>query len=473
VVSQASPNGGSDNGQNGGAANGQNGDQNGGQNGGSNSGQNSGANSGQNGGANGGQNGGSNSGQNGGSNSDQNGGSANGQNGGQNGGSNSGQNGGAANGQNGGSDSGANGGGANGQNGGQNGGADNGDQNGGAANGQNGGQNGGANGGSNSGHNGGADGGSTGPTVPMSPSEPMVPVAPQLPPLASGIDSPAVGRLTGQPNAVGGDQLPSLPGAPPARDLAFLPQQGKAPSASGANSLVVAALMGQVNAVGTARFSSLSGAVPVRDLAFLPRDFVLAGAQLTLAAPSGGDEQTPATSGGSDRNELVVPNSTDPIELAEVRGVVFGDRNRDDVWSDGEPLLSGRVVRLVKATGAVVAVTETGPEGEYRFVGVPPGQYRVEAEGCSEWAGKASPAFTVGTKPVTLRPLGLPPAGAATEEGEAPAEAGAPPAEGPAAVEASTAVTDLVWMLLGGVTLPACRSRRARRSALAARGPEL
>src|SRR5262249_8056577 len=241
----------------------------------------------------------------------------------------------------------------------------------------------------------------------------------------------------------------------------------KPPPASGVNSLVVGALMGQVNAVGTARFSSLSGAVPVRDLAFLPREFVLAGARMTLAAPGGGDEQAPATSGGSDQNVLGVQNRTltapggdeqapatsggsdqnvlgvqnspEPFEWAEVQGVVFGDRNRDDVLSDGEPLLSGRVVRLVKATGAVVAVTKTGPEGEYRFDGVPAEQYRVEVEGCSEWAGKASPAFTVGTRPVTLRPLGLPPVGAAAEGGEAPAEAGTPPARGQAAGRAPRA----------------------------------
>jgi uncharacterized repeat protein (TIGR01451 family) len=79
--------------------------------------------------------------------------------------------------------------------------------------------------------------------------------ATQLPPLASGIDSPAVGGLTGQPIAVRGDQLPSLPGTPPARDPAFL-----------------------------------------------PRDFVLVGARLTLAASGGGDEQAPATSGGSNNN---------------------------------------------------------------------------------------------------------------------------------------------------------------------------
>src|SRR5262249_16739095 len=113
-----------------------------------------------------------------------------------------------------------------------------------------------------------------------------------------------------------------------------------------------------------------------------------------------------------------------------------------------------------------------GPEGEYRFVGVPAGQYRVEVEGNSEWTDKSSPAFTVGTRPVDLRPLGLPPAGAAAEEGEAPAEAGASPAEGPAMVEASAGVQDLVWMLMGGVALLPFHTSGARRSAPAARNSE-
>jgi uncharacterized repeat protein (TIGR01451 family) len=47
---------------------------------------------------------------------------------------------------------------------------------------------------------------------------------------------------------------------------------------------------------------SLPGAPPARDLAFLPRDFVLAGARLTLAAAGGGDEPAPATSGDSNNN---------------------------------------------------------------------------------------------------------------------------------------------------------------------------
>jgi uncharacterized repeat protein (TIGR01451 family) len=436
----------------------------------------------------------------------------------------------AASGQNGGAAGGA----GSGSDGGQNGGSDSG-HNGGADNGHSS----GSDSGSDSGQNGGTAGGANGPTVPTSPSEPMVPVASQLPPLASGIDSPAVGGQTGQPNEVLGDQLPSLPGAHPARDLAFLPQQGKAPSASGVNSLLVDALMGQVNAVGTARLSNLSGAVPVSDLAFLPRDFVLAGARLTLAAPGGGGEQAPATSGDSDNNaasdtnnanaqapvmqvaDLALTKQVSPTQQIEGFDVTYTFIVHNDGPSPAtnvtvtDPFLGVTVVgpntpsqgtfdpdtgvwsvgTLAPGASATLTVTARvdvlGPITSTAHVSAD--QFDPDlsnntsdasliglSNNSSEEGGQSDgPAFTVGTRPVTLSPLGLPPAGAAAEEGEAPAEAGAPPAEGPAAVEASTAVTDLVWMLLGGVTLlggatlQAFRSRRARRSAPAAGGPEL
>jgi hypothetical protein len=361
-------------------------------------------------------------------------------------------------------------------------------QNGGTANGQNGGAATGQNGGANGGQNGGAGSGSTGPTVPTSPSEPMVPVAPQLPPLASGIDSPAVGGLTGQPNAVGGGQLLSLPGAPLARDLAFLPQQGKAPSASVVNSLVLDALIDHLNSVGTARFSSPSGAVQVRDLAFLPRDFVLASARLTMADP-GGSQPALAGPDGGDQQALADQGGTDQSESADVQGVVFGDRNRDGVWSEGEPSLSGVTVRLVKDTGSVVAVTQTGPKGEYLFERVPRGQYQVEAERCPEWAGAVSRAFTVHTGRVTtVDPLGQPPSAEPTEEGASPADKGAPSASEPAEPTAPKAApahqgapsaretaapvapkaANAVWMLLGAV-VPAFNKPKVRSSARARR----
>jgi hypothetical protein len=379
---------------------------------GQNSGANGGSDSGQNGGANGGQNGGSAVGQNSGASSGAGSGSTVGQNGGANGGQNGGSDSGASSGQSGGASSGAGSG------------------------------TGGANGGSDSG-----SAASTGPTSPTSPSEPMVPVAPQLPPLASRIDSPAVGGVTGQPNAARGDQLPSLPGAPPARDLAFLPQQGKAPSASGGNSLVVGALMAQVNAVGTARFSNLSGTVQVRDLAFLPQDFVLAGARLT-----------PATSGHSDQNVLVVHDSTDPVELAAVQGVVYGDRDANGEWSEGEPHLVGRSVRLVDGAGQVVAETRTDHKGEYLFLDVSPGQYRVEVEEDAEFSGAGSPAFGVAAGVVkVVDPLGLPPAEDAAEEGAWPEDGDSP------SVDASNAY----WALLGAA-LPIFHSWKGRRPAAAA-----
>ena len=97
--------------------------------------------------------------------------------------------------------------------------------------------------------------------------------------------------------------------------------------------------------------------------------------------------------------------------------------------SDGEPCLTDRATLLLDEKNAVVVVTRTGPAGEYRFVGAPAARDRVEAVACSEWAGTVVPAFTVGTEPVKLGPLALPPAGDAAEEGALPADEGAPAPE--------------------------------------------
>jgi hypothetical protein len=217
-------------------------------------------------------------------------------------------------------------------------------------------------------------------------------------------------------------------------------------AAPNVNSLAVAALPSQPKAVGTAHVPGLSVTAAVRDLAFLPQHVALTGARLTLPDPGGSNLQTPADHGG-----------TDPLALADVQGVLFGDRDRDGVCSDGEPPLSDRVVRLVDANNAVVAETRTGAEGEYRFVEVPAGRYQVETEPSPEWAGTASPAFTVVTEPVTVDPLGLPPAEDAPKEG-------APSEKEPATPEA----VDAAWSLLG-MALPAFRSREERRSATVAR----
>jgi hypothetical protein len=124
------------------------------------------------------------------------------------------------------------------------------------------------------------------------------------------------------------------------------------------------------------------------------------------------------------------------------------------VYSDGEPRLTDRATLLVDEKNAVVAVTRTGPEGEYRFVGAPAARDRVEAVAYSEWAGTVVRAFTVGTEPVKLGPLALPPAGDAAEEGALPGDEGAP----------ATEAADAYWALLGAA-LPIFLSRKDRRSA--------
>src|SRR5262249_60039790 len=123
----------------------------------------------------------------------------------------------------------------------------------------------------------------------------------------------------------------------------------------------------------------------------------------------GGGEQVRAARAGTARGGR-----------AAVGGVVFGARNRAGVRSEGEPLLSGVTVRLVNETGSVVAVTKTGPEGEYLFERVPAGQYRVEAERWPEWAGAVSSAFTGHPGTVRVDPLGKPPVAAAVAVGAAP-----------------------------------------------------
>jgi hypothetical protein len=131
--------------------------------------------------------------------------------------------------------------------------------------------------------------------------------------------------------------------------------------------LIVDALMAQLSAVETAQLLRLPGAAPARDLAFQPE---------LAYAPRAGILSTAASSGEG--------------TTADVRGILFGDRDTDGVYSDGEPRLSGRVVRLVDEQGAVLAEATTGPEGEYRFAAVPTGRYRVEAAPFRAWAVRSA-----------------------------------------------------------------------------------
>jgi hypothetical protein len=211
------------------------------------------------------------------------------------------------------------------------------------------------------------------------------------------------------------------------------------------NSVVVDSLLAQQNTVATAQLPSLPGAVAVCDLAFLPEYLARADAQLTPTDPGG----------------------TEEVALADVHGTLFTDCDSDGVCSADEPLLSGRVVRLVDETDSVVAVTTTGPDGVYHCAGVPAGRYRVEADPGLDWQGAVSLSFTVGTEPVTVDPLGLPLAAEVTEQAALPVSVGASSDQGPATPETA----DAVWLLLG-MALPMFLDRNDRRSWANTAGPQ-
>jgi hypothetical protein len=204
------------------------------------------------------------------------------------------------------------------------------------------------------------------------------------------------------------------------------------------------------NALGalTALHHDLPDAAPVRDLVFLP--------QQGNASPAGALSK--AAYGGAGEGTT-----------ADVQGIRSGDRDADHdadgARSEGEASLSGRAVPLVDEQDGAVAETRTGAEGANRFVGVPAGRYQAEAEPSPEWAGAVAGAFTVGTEPVALEPLGLPSAGNAGEEGALPAGAGVPSSEGTAPPDSTAA--DAYWALLGAI-LPIFHSRKDRRSAASA-----
>jgi hypothetical protein len=61
-----------------------------------------------------------------------------------------------------------------------------------------------------------------------------------------------------------------------------------------------------------------------------------------------------------------------------VGDTIFFDTNGDGVQNGGEGGISGVTLRLLNASGAVVATATTGVNGSYDFVGVPPGDYTVE-----------------------------------------------------------------------------------------------
>lgn len=69
-----------------------------------------------------------------------------------------------------------------------------------------------------------------------------------------------------------------------------------------------------------------------------------------------------------------------PTQFGAIRGYVFNDMARDDVYGDGDGLVQGVSVILRDASGAEVANSVTNAVGVYKFDDVPYGDYYLEVE---------------------------------------------------------------------------------------------
>jgi serine-aspartate repeat-containing protein C/D/E len=61
-----------------------------------------------------------------------------------------------------------------------------------------------------------------------------------------------------------------------------------------------------------------------------------------------------------------------------ISGRVHADLDGDCTWDPGEPLLAGVTIYLLDAQGNRIDQTTTNAQGEYSFVGLPPGTYGIE-----------------------------------------------------------------------------------------------
>ncbi len=66
--------------------------------------------------------------------------------------------------------------------------------------------------------------------------------------------------------------------------------------------------------------------------------------------------------------------------LHVIGGTVFADADADSLFSGGDTIIPGTVVHLYDGLGALIESTVTDLSGNYAFVGLPDGNYRVEME---------------------------------------------------------------------------------------------
>ena len=120
---------------------------------------------------------------------------------------------------------------------------------------------------------------------------------------------------------------------------------------------------------------------------------------------------TPAGSVGADRFDRVVltaGSSGVNYDFGEVGGTVSGrvflDRDRDGLPGAGEPPIPSVLVVIRDSGGTVVGTATTGPDGTYRFDGLPGGDYTVTETQPGGYGDTPTGPFAPNTRPVTLPP---------------------------------------------------------------------
>ncbi|GEM_PF-1851732 len=75
------------------------------------------------------------------------------------------------------------------------------------------------------------------------------------------------------------------------------------------------------------------------------------------------------------------------FKLCTIYGMKFNDTDRDSSWNEREPGIPGWLIRLISSNDTITAFTDQ--LGEYTFIGIGPGTYRIEEEQLPGWTQTA------------------------------------------------------------------------------------
>ena len=167
-----------------------------------------------------------------------------------------------------------------------------------------------------------------------------------------------------------------------------------------------------IDAGGSAPLTATSGANGAFTFTGVPNGFHI----LTVTAPAG---YTPvltagvpfAISGGASLTGLPVPLKA-ASATGQISGVVFTDTNGNGVQDAGEPAAAGVTVTATPTAGGATLVATTDAAGNYTFITLPAGTYKLSATGGTNLSAAATVSLAAGGS--VTQNLGLTPASTVT-----------------------------------------------------------